>query len=69
MTLYHGINLDIQSIDLTLCRPYKDFGKGFYTTELLEQAQKMANRVARIYGGIPVVNVYEIPEDLLKELN
>lgn len=71
MTLYHGTNLDIQSIDLTLCRPYKDFGKGFYTTELLEQALKMANRVARIYGGTPVVNVYETPEDLLKrtELN
>lgn len=71
MTLYHGTNLDIQSIDLTLCRPYKDFGKGFYTTELLEQAQKMANRVARIYGGTPVVNVYEVPDDLFgnTELN
>lgn len=71
MTLYHGTNLDIQSIDLTLCRPYKDFGKGFYTTELLKQAQKMANRVARIYGGTPVVNVYEVPDGLLRntELN
>lgn len=71
MTLYHGTNLEIQSIDLALCRPYKDFGKGFYTTELLEQAQKMANRVARIYGGTPIVNIYEIPDDLLKrnELN
>ncbi len=66
MTLYHGTNLDIQSIDLTLCRPYKDFGKGFYTTELFEQAQKMADRVARIYGGVPIVNVYEAPDDLLK---
>ncbi len=28
MTLYHGTNLDIQSINLALCRPYKDFGKG-----------------------------------------
>ncbi|MDE5801770.1 MAG: DUF3990 domain-containing protein [Lachnospiraceae bacterium] len=26
MILYHGTNLDIQSIDLALCRPYKDFG-------------------------------------------
>ncbi|MDE7360047.1 MAG: DUF3990 domain-containing protein [Lachnospiraceae bacterium] len=71
MILYHGTNLDIQSINLALCRPYKDFGKGFYTTELLEQARKMANRVARIYGGTPIVNVYETPDDLLKrnELN
>lgn len=47
MILYHGTNLDIQSIDLALCRPYKDFGRGFYTTELPEQAQKMAVRVAK----------------------
>jgi hypothetical protein len=25
MMLYHGTNIDIQSIDLALCRPYKDF--------------------------------------------
>lgn len=64
MNLYHGTNLEIQSIDLALCRPYKDFGRGFYTTELLEQAQKMAKRVARIYGGTPIVNVYEIMDDI-----
>lgn len=66
MILYHGTNLDIQSIDLALCRPYKDFGRGFYTTELPEQAQKMAVRVAKIYGGSPIVNVYQAPDDLLK---
>lgn len=44
MILYHGTNLDIQSIDMALCRPYKDFGRGFYTTELLEQAQKVSIR-------------------------
>lgn len=53
MILYHGTNIDIQLIDLVLCRPYKDFGKGFYTTDILEQAQKMAKRVATIYGGNP----------------
>lgn len=63
MTLYHGTNLDIQSIDLALCRPYKDFGRGFYTTNFLVQAQRMAKRVARIYGGKPVINVYEIADD------
>lgn len=62
MMLYHGTNIDIQSIDLASCRPYKDFGKGFYTTDMLEQAQKMAKRVARIYGGSPIVNMYEIAD-------
>lgn len=63
MILYHGTNIDIQSIDLALCRPYKDFGRGFYNTEILEQAQKMAKRVAKIYGGNPIVNIYEIADD------
>lgn len=71
MILYHGTNLEIQSIDLALCRPYKDFGRGFYTTEILAQAQKMAKRVARIYGGSPIVNAYEIVDDFMnnQELN
>lgn len=33
MILYHGTNIEIDEIDLDKCRPYKDFGKGFYTTE------------------------------------
>lgn len=66
MILYHGTNIDIQSIDLALCRPYKDFGRGFYTTELLEQARKMAKRVARIYGGKPIVNIYKIDDGFMQ---
>lgn len=65
MILYHGTNLDIQFIDLGVCRPYKDFGKGFYVTEIPEQAQKMAERVAKIYGGNPIVNKYEIADDFI----
>ena len=30
MRLYHGSNIVIDSINLAMCRPYKDFGKGFY---------------------------------------
>ena len=66
MKLYHGTNLDIKDIDLSKCRPYKDFGQGFYLTVLKDQAMKMAMRVARIYGGSPVVNVYEIDDGFLK---
>ena len=65
MILYHGTNLEIQTINLALCRPYKDFGKGFYTTEILRQAQKMAKRTAKIYGGSPIVNVYEISDSFM----
>ncbi len=65
MILYHGSNTDIKTIDLAMCRPYKDFGRGFYLTVLKEQAEKMANRVARLYGGTPVVNTFEIEDEFL----
>lgn len=42
MILYHGTNIDIDNIDIDKCQPYKDFGKGFYTTTLFDQAQAMA---------------------------
>lgn len=63
MRLYHGSNIVIDSINLAMCRPYKDFGQGFYLTDIEEQAEKMAARVSKIYGGFPVVNIYEIDDD------
>ena len=71
MRLYHGSNTNIKEINLAMCRPYKDFGQGFYLTVMKEQAEKMANRVARIYGGSPILNVYEIDDDFIqmKDLN
>ena len=62
MRLYHGSNTDIKEINLSLCRPYKDFGQGFYLTVMQEQAEKMAKRVARLYGGVPVLNVFSIED-------
>ena len=67
MLLYHGSNTDIKEINLSMCRPYKDFGQGFYLTVMKEQAEKMAKRVARIYGGTPILNVYEI-DDSFKQI-
>ena len=63
MLLYHGSNINIKEINLAMCRPYKDFGKGFYLTEIREQAEKMARRVARIYGGNAVLNQYEFDKE------
>ena len=34
MRLYHGSNIVIDSINLAMCRPYKDFGRGFYLTDI-----------------------------------
>ena len=65
MKLYHGSNIEIQTIDLGKCRPYKDFGRGFYLTDISEQAIRMAIRVARIYGGKPIVTCYEADMDAI----
>jgi len=66
MILYHGSNIEIEKIDLSKCRPYKDFGRGFYTTSLPEQAWAMAKRTIRIYGeGTPCVTEFYFDEAIL----
>jgi hypothetical protein len=57
--------VDIKNISLSACRPYKDFGRGFYLTDIPEQAERMAERVARIYGGEPVLNLFEVEDSFL----
>ena len=65
MRLYHGSNVDIKEINLAMCRPYKDFGQGFYLTVIREQAENMARRVAMLYGGEAVLNQYDLDEKSL----
>jgi hypothetical protein len=64
MILYHGSNCIVDKIDLNKCRPFKDFGKGFYTTELKEQAWVMAKRTARLFGGKPMLNEFLLDENI-----
>lgn len=42
MTLFHGSNQDIQTIDLTRGLRHKDFGRGFYLTPDKNTAIRMA---------------------------
>ena len=59
MILYHGSNIEIDTINLEKCRPFKDFGRGFYTTVLQEQAWAMARRTVRIYKeGTPCITEF-----------
>ena len=68
MILYHGSSIEIDTIDLGKCRPYKDFGKGFYTTPILEQAWKMAERTVRIYKeGRPCVTAFSVDDRLFSD--
>jgi len=43
MILYHGSNMPIESVELHRCRPYKDFGRGFYCTTIKNQAETPRN--------------------------
>ena len=68
MKLYHGTNADIAEIDLSKCAPNKDFGRGFYLTDISKQAEYMAMRRAKQSGvGEPVVIEYYFDEHLLKD--
>lgn len=48
ITLFHGSNVYIEKVDLSKGLIDKDFGKGFYLTDIHEQAVAMAKRKARI---------------------
>jgi hypothetical protein len=67
MMLYHGSNARITEIDLSKARPFKDFGRGFYLTELLEQAERMAARVADRFGGSPCVSSFVVDDRFLDD--
>jgi hypothetical protein len=42
--LYHGTDAFFERPDLAACRPFKDFGRGFYLTPELAVAKRMAER-------------------------
>lgn len=69
MRLYHGTNVDFDKIDIRKSQKHKDFGQGFYLTDILEQARRMAQRKANLYGGVPVVQQYEVDEQKMKTCN
>lgn len=66
MILYHGTNVDFEEIQLSKCRPNKDFGQGFYLTDIFSQAQDMAERRFAFESiGAPIVLQYEFDESSL----
>ena len=67
MILYHGSNMDIESIDLSRSSVGTDFGCGFYLTASKEQAERMGLRRARLYGGEKVVSSFEFDEKAARE--
>jgi hypothetical protein len=65
MKLYHGTNMDFDRIDVTKSKAYKDFGQGFYLTDIRSQAEDWAKKKTEIFGGTPVLQEYEFDESIL----
>mgnify|MGYP000009491858 CR=1 FL=1 len=65
MILYHGTNVDFDIIDISKSNPYKDFGQGFYLTDIQEQAKNLAEKKTRIFGGEPIVMQFLFDANLL----
>ncbi|MDE6423693.1 MAG: DUF3990 domain-containing protein [Muribaculaceae bacterium] len=63
MILYHGSNKPIDNIDLSQGKKFKDFGPGFYTTHLKDQAFHWSRRIADRFGGVPTVTEFEFDLD------
>jgi len=69
MRLYHGSNVAFSNVDLTKCRPNKDFGRGFYMTPEYDGALHMAHRTVKRFGGDPHIMTFELNENQLEPIN
>lgn len=69
MMLYHGSTVEIRNPEIIKTEIGRDFGFAFYTTDIMEQAERWAVRKVRIASRRSaepvkaVVNVYEWDED------
>ncbi|MCL2169380.1 MAG: DUF3990 domain-containing protein [Defluviitaleaceae bacterium] len=64
MILYHGSYLIIEKPDIAFSRNNVDFGRGFYTTPIKEQAVSWSARFKKRHGQ-SIVSAYEICEEAL----
>lgn len=67
MILYHGSYIAVTKPDLLHSRPNVDFGKGFYTTPIYEQAVKWCFKFKR-RGKNGIVSRYEFDESAYNTL-
>ena len=51
MNLYHGSNQEFNDVDLSKLKERRDFGKGFYTTTIKEQALHWGYNMYNRFGG------------------
>lgn len=63
MIVYHGSDMIVEQPDNQHSKEHLDFGRGFYTTSVKEQAERWARRKAALHGKrTGYVSVYELSE-------
>lgn len=70
MILYHGSNVEVKDPKIITSEKGKDFGPAFYVTPIKEQAERMARRTQKKFGGKKIVSCFKWDEktDGLKTL-
>lgn len=67
--VYHGSTVVIKRPDVALGRANLDFGKAFYVTRIKSQAESWARIVSSRNEEVPVLNIYELDEEAVKNGN
>jgi hypothetical protein len=62
MKIFHGSYTAIETVDFSLCRKRRDFGKGFYLTKILSQAEYWATRKGIEHDVDGVVTEFEFDD-------
>jgi hypothetical protein len=68
MKLYHGSVTAVEKPNLSFSRDFTDFGKGFYTTPLYEQAVRWARRMSPENATVTVYDFLKPAEVFPKEI-
>jgi hypothetical protein len=69
MKVFHGSDTFIDIIDLSKSKPSRDFGRGFYVTQIYRQAEDMARRIAAWNNTTPVITEYNFDEFAFEDEN
>ena len=69
MKIYHGTNIEFGAIDLDRCPPDRDFGQGFYCTNIKKHAQRRAEEKTYKEGGKIAVLEYDFDLEKIIALN
>jgi hypothetical protein len=67
MKVYHGSYMKVVTIDLAKCQLRKDFGRGFYVTNLRSQAEYWAKRMGKREHTEGVISEFDFREYVISD--